>query len=274
MTVTTIDRIANIEPASSSQDKRLADHVFEIRRLGKRVINDIIEIGRRLIECREILRELYGHGHWYDWLDKEFGWSKQTALNFVRVYEMSKCQKFVDFNFDLPASALYLIAAPTTSETVRTEVIERARAGEKVFVADVKKAIAGTRTNKVPKTINANPVSDVVNDDRREPVEAKNTGEPTRVRRTRAAVALENFDGTIGFVSTACTSLDDVSIPPLDPERVEKALSQLKEAIASVRAFRKRIEVLPAAQDGDPAASAEARKEFYRESEVGALHDA
>jgi hypothetical protein len=133
----------------SGQGKLLADHVSEIRRLGKRVINDIIEIGRRLIECREILRELYGHGHWYDWLDKEFGWSKQTALNFVRVYEMSKCQNFVDLDLPdlaIPASALYLLAAPTTAETVRAEVLEKAKAGKKVFVADVKKAIAGTKT--------------------------------------------------------------------------------------------------------------------------------
>jgi hypothetical protein len=165
-------------PAGQAVDPRLAEHVAEIRRLGKRLMEDAIEIGRRLIECQAILQELHGHGHWYAWLDKEFGWSKQTALNFVRAYEMSKSTNFVDFNFDLPVSALYLLAAPTTPETVRTEVIEKAKAGERVFVANVQKAIAGTRATKAPK---AKPKSTV------KTVDAKPLPKPTEPPKTKCA---------------------------------------------------------------------------------------
>ena len=35
----------------------LAEHANEIRRLGKRVVADVVEIGRRLSECRTILKD-------------------------------------------------------------------------------------------------------------------------------------------------------------------------------------------------------------------------
>ena len=37
-----------------TQDVSLAGHANEIRRLGKRVVADVIEIGARLAECKEI----------------------------------------------------------------------------------------------------------------------------------------------------------------------------------------------------------------------------
>jgi hypothetical protein len=41
-------------------DPTLAEHAAEIRGLGKRVVGDVIEIGRRLTECKRIC----GHGNW------------------------------------------------------------------------------------------------------------------------------------------------------------------------------------------------------------------
>ena len=47
----------------------LAEHVTAIRQLGKRVVADVAEIGRRLFECKRIC----GHGNWLPWLEREFG---------------------------------------------------------------------------------------------------------------------------------------------------------------------------------------------------------
>jgi hypothetical protein len=136
----------------------LAEHVAEIRRLGKRMIADIVEIGRRLTECQEIV----GHGRWAAWLDANFSWSDRTALNFMRVFELSKSEKFSDFGqVDLPVTALYLLAAPSTPETLRTEILERAKAGNGVSVEDVKEAIADGKTDKAP-SVNAKPLPDIV----------------------------------------------------------------------------------------------------------------
>lgn len=121
----------------------LAKNAFEIRKLGKRVIEDIIKIGELLAESKATC----GHGNWISWLNKEFGWTDQTARNFINVYEMSKSKKFLDL--DLPVSVLYQLAAPSTSLIVREEIIEKAKSGEKVTVKDVKVAIAKTTTIKL-----------------------------------------------------------------------------------------------------------------------------
>jgi hypothetical protein len=52
----------------------------------------------------------------------------RTALNFMRVYDMSKTENFSDLN--IPLSSLYLLAAPSTPEKARTEIFDRATSGE------------------------------------------------------------------------------------------------------------------------------------------------
>src|SRR4029077_8099526 len=47
----------------------LSEHAKEDRRLRKRVIEDVVKIGRRLTQAKE----LAGHGCWLPWLDHEFG---------------------------------------------------------------------------------------------------------------------------------------------------------------------------------------------------------
>ena len=79
---------------------RLAEHAEFIRKIGKRVIRDIIEIGRRLTEARA----LAGHDGWLPWLEREFGWSDDTALNYMRLYEMDKSRTVRDL--DLPLRTL------------------------------------------------------------------------------------------------------------------------------------------------------------------------
>jgi hypothetical protein len=129
-----------------SDNRILAKHAAAIRRLGKRVVADVIEIGRLLTECKRIC----GHGNWLPWLDREFGWTDDTALNFMRVHELSKSRKFRDLS--LPLSGLYLLAAPSTPQEARDEIIERAQAGETVPVAEVKRIIEDTKDRKQPSS--------------------------------------------------------------------------------------------------------------------------
>jgi hypothetical protein len=59
-------------------------------------------------------------GNWLPWLEKEFGWSRQTADRFLAVFDASL--KLPDLsNLDLPVSGLYLLAAPSTPDEVRNE---------------------------------------------------------------------------------------------------------------------------------------------------------
>src|SRR5215831_1107977 len=111
----------------STSNPILAKHAHAIRRLGKQTVENVIEIGRHLSEAKAEIKEL--GGSWGDWLKAEFGWSDQQARRFMHIFERkSELNKLL--NADLPISALYLLAAPSTPETARTEIIERAQGGE------------------------------------------------------------------------------------------------------------------------------------------------
>jgi N6-adenosine-specific RNA methylase IME4 len=114
----------------------LTESAERIRALGRRVISDVIEIGRLLTECKARC----GHGNWLPWLEREFGWSDDTALNFIRCHELAKSRNFRDLS--LPVTSLYLLAKPSTAESARDEVFARAESGDRLKHADVQAIIA------------------------------------------------------------------------------------------------------------------------------------
>jgi len=115
----------------------LAEQAVEIRRLGTRVVLDVIEIGRRLV----VAKDLAGPGNWMAWLEREFKWSISTAENYINLFKLSASFPTVG-NVDLDFRSLYLLAAPSTPQAVRAEILARAEAGEPVTSAEVKTAIA------------------------------------------------------------------------------------------------------------------------------------
>jgi hypothetical protein len=139
----------------------LAEHAEEIRTLGRRACADIIEIGRRLTECKALV----GHGRWRTWLECEFGWSDDTAANYIRAYKLTQEEEFKYRNFrnlNIGVSALYLIAQQSTPSEARTEIIERAEAGEALPIAKVKRVIKARKKPKPAKKPEAKhgPVTD------------------------------------------------------------------------------------------------------------------
>ena len=67
------------ELAVAAKEWALAENAEEIRKIGKRVGGDVIEIGRRLTEMKKVC----GHGNWLPWLRREFGWTDRHALNYM-----------------------------------------------------------------------------------------------------------------------------------------------------------------------------------------------
>jgi hypothetical protein len=120
----------------------LAEHAAEIRRLGRLTVENVVEIGRRLTECKKLV----GHGNWLPWLEREFGWSERTARRFMQAHEfaLAKSDKLADLNIGI--SSLHLLAAPSTPKEAVDEVVERAQAGEPASsVAKVKRIIDTAR---------------------------------------------------------------------------------------------------------------------------------
>ena len=112
---------------------KLMELADEIRALSKQTRESVIAIGNKLFEAKEIV----GRGNFLPWIEEQFGWSERTAQNYMAVAEQSA--KFADL--DVPVSALYLLAAPSTPDEVVDAVAERTEAGEKLSLEDVKEEI-------------------------------------------------------------------------------------------------------------------------------------
>lgn len=91
----------------------------------------IIEVGRELIEQKKQL----GHGNFLPWIEAEFGMSADSAGRFINVATRLGTEFRTVRN--LAPTALYALAAPSTPEPVRTEVLERAAAGETVTAKQI-----------------------------------------------------------------------------------------------------------------------------------------
>jgi hypothetical protein len=130
----------NPTPLTNDDQEFLAQKASAIRALGRNVIRDVVQIGQHLSEVKERL----GHGHWLTWIEHEFStWSERSARRFVEIYELSKSANLADLSLgdlQIDLSGLYLLAAPSTPEAVRSEMLARA-ATEPVRHADVQRTI-------------------------------------------------------------------------------------------------------------------------------------
>jgi len=107
------------------QKAALVDATRALRNRIERATQNIIEIGKRLTEVKEML----GHGKFLPWLEKEFGMSDQTAQNFMNVFK-----RFgqIPNGLEFQSKALYLLASPSTPDEAREEAVELASKGEKI----------------------------------------------------------------------------------------------------------------------------------------------
>ncbi len=114
----------------ASLDPEIRPFVLErterIHNLARMTAAGIVQIGQYLTEVKARL----GHGKFREWIKKEFGWERSSADNFMHVFKNVKCPTIGQLQID--CRALYLIAAPSTPEPVRAEVMRRAEKGEPV----------------------------------------------------------------------------------------------------------------------------------------------
>ncbi len=108
----------------------------EIQKRVRRAKQDILDIGRLLIEVRSVLE----HGQFETWLGQEIAWSPRTAYNFIYVYErFGDVTNFAKMDMDI--SAAYLLAAPKTPQVIVDEFLVRAQLGERITFKTVRKEL-------------------------------------------------------------------------------------------------------------------------------------
>lgn len=111
----------------------------EIRDRMKKAATDIVEIGERLSEVKNLLP----HGQFKGWLEAEFEWSYESAAKTMQVFNKFKNVNFTSLS--IAPSALYLLASPSTPEPVRESVLAEAQSGTKITHADVKGRVEAVR---------------------------------------------------------------------------------------------------------------------------------
>ena len=114
----------------------------EIKERLQRSAQDIWEIGKCLAEVREKLK----YGQFQAWLKSEFDWSRRMAYNFIQVYETFDSRANLA-QVSLASSVLYLLAAPSTPQEVREEVLHQAKEGQKVTYSKVREALKVGKTS-------------------------------------------------------------------------------------------------------------------------------
>jgi antitoxin (DNA-binding transcriptional repressor) of toxin-antitoxin stability system len=217
-------------------NKILVEHATAIRTAAKRTVKDIVEIGWRLTEAKKLV----GHGNWLPWLEREFGWTEQTALNFMRLHELGQSNSKRVLDLNLPVSSLYLLAAPSTPEEARNEVIERVEAGEPVTVAEVKETIGRAR-----------PVRAEAGEEVDESSEDEDLGASRwqrAPRRTPEQIRKEEFCDSISVVLNDCKcagrhgdDLTPMDIPSLTAAERKEMLQGIKKAITALERLHERI---------------------------------
>ena len=131
-------------------DNFLAEKAAAIRSLATSLARDVAEIGRHLSE----VKEHFGRGDnpkFLAWASDTLTWSKTTVYRYLEIYEFVRAGNFPNVGkIDLDLSSLYLLAAPSTTDEARTEILEQAKT-KKVTRAVVKKTVARHAKAKAKK---------------------------------------------------------------------------------------------------------------------------
>lgn len=204
----------------------------EICGLLKRTSENVLEVGKKLIEAKDLLP----HGEFVEWAVKETGLSASTARRFMRVAERFGGKTAI--MTVLPPTVLYLLAAPSTTDAAVDEVVERAAQGERLTVEEVSEIVGDH--NLAVETITATAPDGIVT-----PAHVKSV--ITVLRGIRQTGALDIGEGEMLPLSEALKAA-------ITEETYERMMRQ-KEYIKQSQEFKKaaqtakqdnRFAVLPA----------------------------
>jgi signal recognition particle subunit SRP54 len=88
----------------------------DILQAARTTLDKAIRIGELLTTVKAQCK----HGEWLPWVQANLPFSERTAQNYMRAAEW--CEGKSETVSHLPASTVYLLAAPSTSEKIKTEV--------------------------------------------------------------------------------------------------------------------------------------------------------
>lgn len=123
----------------------LASAADRIRSLHRGAVGNIVAIGRELLSVKEMLP----HGQFHPWLEAEFGMSPRSAQNYMAAVGLYDKNETVAL---LEPSVIYALAAPSTPEPVRQEILTKIESGEKLPPFAVKSIIAEAKRKQAEES--------------------------------------------------------------------------------------------------------------------------
>jgi hypothetical protein len=124
--------------------KQRAERIQERNRT---IALNIWENGRDLYEAQQQLAQ-HGYGCFIEWAESETGFDRRMVYRFISVYEKFDCDNLSQSK--IGASALYLLAAPSTPDAVRIEAIEQAQAGKVITHKAAQVMLASSKAAELP----------------------------------------------------------------------------------------------------------------------------
>jgi Protein of unknown function (DUF3102) len=230
----------------------------------------ILEIAKHLAKARQLFRYRRDKRGFGGWVEARLSLSRQTAYNLLHVLEQFGDEESVKHFDTFPDSILYLLAAPSTPEAARTEIIERAEAGEKFSRAKVKDTIKNA--NEAEQALEAEGKAEL-----EDKVEREAKAAASRQRKREDPVHIRRrFDQTLMSIRESCESTVDMHLPnELERDEVSVAVGSLAASVELIDKLITKLEGKPAtteelaptavAHDGDEIA----HKERIRELEHG-----
>jgi hypothetical protein len=113
----------------------------------------IFTIALRLAKAHELFLYWRDEGGFQGWVERRLGFSRSHAYRLLDVAKLMQCIPGWDTFGTLPLTAIYQIAAPSTPEAARAEILERVKAGERLSLTAIDETIAKTKEGSKPPAI-------------------------------------------------------------------------------------------------------------------------
>jgi hypothetical protein len=138
-----------MQPARIDERYSLPEELETVaQRVRKRLKNmsaDVVEIGREL----HLVKQRLEHGCFLGWVEKACGLSARTAQLMMRAAEWAEGRHEIIAH--LEPTAIYLLAAPSTPEAVRQQVMSRLEEGQTLAPRLVKDMIRAAKRKEPGK---------------------------------------------------------------------------------------------------------------------------
>jgi hypothetical protein len=191
----------------------------------------IFKIALRLAKAHELFLYRRDEGGFQGWVERRLGYSRSHAYRVLDVARLMQCIPGWDTFGTLPLTAIYQIAAPSTPEAVRAEILGRVKAGESLSCTAIDETIAKAKDGSKPPAI---PDDGSIPEWLRR-VPAPSTSNPKAITAEQPTV--DNNASTTSVPEPATESVDEATDPG---EQITAPETRSPEAESNTRSFRRR----------------------------------